>query len=1423
MAAEPSEPDASQEPAPAAAPAAAIGGPNPCCAKLWRKYQKSEASRAALREGLKLLQGENDKLLKERSELSRELEDCRKPVTIEAYGILVMILHLRLETSVCNEERLRGDSAEAARISESDARDMLEKEIIELKAQNSALQQSQSVCKDGNELIRITELEEEIRRLKQVLVEEKKKSNSEKKNAEEEKGKVKKTEEANKRAEEEKQKAAREKKCANSEKSLAEKNKNLIETERKKLTEEKSRAECLFAKLEEQKKLNEDLRVRIEVERKNAVDQKNHIDHLSQKLEEEKERSENLQRKLEKLCAVKDTTSFGKHGQQRIDVVTEGANIRLLKEKLKLKKQQLKHAKNVSKLDKAKNALVRRELQRLKQDWIQLLSRFNMLDEHLAADGVEGIHVLTELKRHPEIHNFEQNLLPHNSAPYFGLPSGIVPFSSSVPRDYTSYQLPRESCTRPISGTSSELEPPFGSSLRTKSKSPHRSSCPTSISDKKLMDSQGKDRLLVPASTDIRRKQSSMVPELTSKDGNDTRKPSDRALPVVSGDPFQQKALQSSMFGATEVTDKMPKGDKKRKRTKMSLKSTDCLSSKHKRLHLEMKAHDSTSNGILCSDDRSRVQQGSSIMPVVNEDDVQTRRRKCYVIAGKTPFLSVPAKVPFAEAGNAYAVSKFPSLLSFEEMIKGDCLKLLDLDNDADEERYRRAMQRTLSPDLPIILPQATKAPTHEKSHHLSDMMPNAFEYERDCPSSGANATDLEMRPNLLGVEGPAIQKLIQSTGKLGHNRIDCHDNVKQLRANDNDKSNSVVNISCSTKLDNVPTKRSLSCILHEDQAQNVVASPTDVPSNTSNSHPNSTLDLQHSHKEASNENSSNQIHSSSISDSGQQNIVGGCKTKAAGLTDLNLNSIIGLRHGDKRSPMCFVGLVSMKKRNIIRMFRYWETLIAEARETSEEAFVDTPLFERISSEPLLLLEEKVALIISLLLWDICRVITADPVLDGNFASSVFALTVKSYMETRWAFLKSNQLDVPVSLIEDFLVKREVVVCNKTGHVISDVDRYSLLDDETGIQVSTEPATIDQFISACALLASICVKVERMDIVLEVSYKVLLMGKSNLSWTLLAIHIIGSMCGDKFLSKSSNFLMTTIRLVVLLLEAKNNSLCLLSSYVQSNRPAVFPTCAHCLFDVVDSVSVDGFISSLLDELHLCSQQWNSCSNTNKIIARCSPHLGSSGLEVNCGEPCYISKQVKLSEDGHNHTAGRDLCYFAEITSLLELFGNYMSCEWTYNNVVVRLLKILESCTCEEYSAALLILLSQLGRFFVDDVGYEQRAVSDLRNHLSVLMRTKVSNSRNMPVQLSAIGALLSLLPLAFDKIVAHSGQLPDLYVLQGRQISEWQSVLTTVLELPLDLAFYGLAKKFLVVFWVFLAEVDLPKNQEKCLPSALGV
>uniref|UniRef100_A0A453FLF8 Uncharacterized protein n=2 Tax=Aegilops tauschii TaxID=37682 RepID=A0A453FLF8_AEGTS len=141
---------------------------------------------------------------------------------------------------------------------------------------------------------------------------------------------------------------------------LAEKNKKLIEVERKKAMEEKSHSNHLLAQLQEQKKLNESLQVSIEAQRKNAMSEKNRADHLLQKLEEERKRSECLQRKSDDLSATRDMVSLGKHGIQHIGVATESANIKLLKEKLKRKKDQLKHVKNESKLEKS---LIRKEIE----------------------------------------------------------------------------------------------------------------------------------------------------------------------------------------------------------------------------------------------------------------------------------------------------------------------------------------------------------------------------------------------------------------------------------------------------------------------------------------------------------------------------------------------------------------------------------------------------------------------------------------------------------------------------------------------------------------------------------------------------------------------------------------------------------------------------------------------------------------------------------------------------------------------------------------------------------------------------------------------------------------------------------------------------------------------------------------------------
>ncbi|KAM0850635.1 hypothetical protein ACQ4PT_052949 [Festuca glaucescens] len=1362
------ESESSQEPPALAAAASAGGGPNPCCAKLWKKYQQVEKGRTALRQGVNLLNSEVKKLQNEISTL----------------------------TQVCKDERLRADSAQAAKETESDARDLLEKEVIELKAKNSALHFTQNISKNDNELLRISELEEENRRLKQVLGEEKLKMDSEKKKVEEAKRKtsdaqnllkaetkkseefkrladlerkvandlkvscenlrieanetrsqlsaqIQKTGEAYKKAEAEKQKAFREKKCADSEKMLAEKNKKLIDVERKKVMEEKSRSGHLFAQLEEQKKLNENLHVSIEAQRKNAMCEKNRADQLLQKLEEARKRGEYLQRKTDDFGAARDRVSFGKDGMQRVDGATESANIELLKEKLKRKKDQLKHAKRESKLDRA---LIRKELQLLKQDWMQPLSRFNRLDDYLAG-GAEDVHVLKRLKRQPKVHGLEHSqhaLLPHNQvpAPYFGLQAGMVPFTSS-PREYASYQLPRESCTRPISGTSSELEPPIGSALRTNSKNHQRSSCPTSTSDKKFMGSQGKESLFV-SSTGARKNQSSTTPELPPKNCS-TRKQDDRALLEISGHSSRRKASKPSFPGGTEVADQTPKGGRKRKRTKNTVES--------------LPRDATTIDNLAFNDDRSCLQQGNNAMPCMSKDGLQNNGRKGPGVIDRS--FSGCAKGPSPGAGNAFEGSKFDSLFSFEKLIEGDCLKLLNLDNDADEEKYRKAMEAPLSPDVPIVLPTKTK------SHRSPDLVGgNNDEYDRDCPASRSDG-------NLSEVQIFSQNGKFQSST---YSRTEHGGCVMELYANG--KSTAAANVSYSAKSVDMSATASLSCLSHQNEASNAVVSLAVESDSTIGPQFSGNADaILHLCNEVPNKSSQNQICTAS-SDPVLQNNIGLSKAQTAQTINLTSDCLNGHCHGAGNNSLNFVGVTSLKRSSIINIHHYLEALTFETSKLSQDVFVDGSLLERVSTEPLLLPEERIPLIFSLFLWD-ARKLTSDPVVDQYSALSAFSMTditflaVKPYMETRLVFLKSSQLDVLVSLIEDFLMNKEVVVCDKMGVMNSDGSKYCHLDDEIGMQVSTKPATRDQFISACILLASICAKVERVDIVLEVSYRVLQMGKANLSWTMSALHVFGSVCGDKLLLvKSCNLIMTTIRLVVLLLESTDTSLCLVSSHIQSNRPTAFPSCTHCLFDV-DTVSIDVFISSLLDELDLCALSGINHVKSDEAITKHSSHLGSSELQIDCGEPCNIYKQAKVAE-GINYPARRDLCYYTEIISLLELFGSYMSCEWTYKNVVVRLLKILESCPCEEYSAALFVLVSQLGRFFIDDVGYEMKTVIELRNKLSVLMGTGFTTSKSIMVQFSAVGALLSLLPSTFDKIVASpTGPLSGLCVLQATQISEW--------------------------------------------------
>jgi hypothetical protein len=271
-------------------------------------------------------------------------------------------------------------------------------------------------------------------------------------------------------------------------------------------------------------------------------------------------------------------------------------------------------------------------------------------------------------------------------------------------------------------------------------------------------------------------------------------------------------------------------------------------------------------------------------------------------------------------------------------MVRENCLKLLNLDDDADEEKYRKAKERPLSPNLTIIRPRRTKVPTYAEPHSSSRSLNN-------CPALGSDAIDSKTRSK--EVEEPAIQKSTQNCIQLDplSNIIECRGIAKPLFAND--KSNAAINVSSSTSL------------LHEDVVQNSVASSAEgldsisrpvLSGSTCSGHSNSILHLS---MEVPTKNSSHQICDKSSSPGLQAN-VGTSETTVTKPNNSVSNGLLGHHCGSEKPPMHLVGFTRMKRSNVMNIFRYWEILSSQSQKHSNEASVDGPLLDKVSTDTLL-------------------------------------------------------------------------------------------------------------------------------------------------------------------------------------------------------------------------------------------------------------------------------------------------------------------------------------------------------------------------------------------------------------------------------------------------------------------------------------
>lgn len=145
--------------------------------------------------------------------------------------------------------------------------------------------------------------------------------------------------------------------------------------------------------------------------------------------------------------------------------------------------------------------------------------------------------------------------------------------------------------------------------------------------------------------------------------------------------------------------------------------------------------------------------------------------------------------------------------------------------------------------------------------------------------------------------------------------------------------------------------------------------------------------------------------------------------------------------------------------------------------------------------------------------------------------------------------------------------------------------------------------------------------------------------------------------------------------------------------------------------------------------------------------------------MSCSASCCLIK-LDMTTAQVNSVCDGNLCHFSDVISLVELVACNMSWDWTCNNIVHQLLRLLESCAQDTFFAVTVILLGNLGRLGVDASGYEDNGVENLRCRLSSFLCQNSSKKLSRLSQIAIVNALLGLLPLSFKELIKSTDEVP---------------------------------------------------------------
>ncbi|XP_019434887.1 PREDICTED: uncharacterized protein LOC109341427 isoform X2 [Lupinus angustifolius] len=535
-------------------------------------------------------------------------------------------------------------------------------------------------------------------------------------------------EEANKKFEAEKRKLLAEKR--NLEMGMARANEKL-EGEKQKANEERGRADSEVVNTEAQKGLAED-------NWKKFMEEKGRADQMSQQLEEDKRTIEGLKQKITELSSTRESIEMAGVTSDTVSKA-ESTKMKLLKSQLKLEKLRVKNAKQNFKLEASRHNILRHELGRLKIDSIQLVHRLDMLDASFSAVA-ESTH---DYAKHDDL-LYLQNSNVMRQVCNLDLSQMRSQFENELRMQHI-LALSGGNYSESITGINSKSEPLVRGSNRTKLQSSAVNSSSESFSDGQMMGSQETaNNIPVTASEKLNQEIFNARQSLCNpfdKPVSEHHRKKRKGIHDIANLSSQNLPDLHGLFD--ERVDKCLEGGRE------MLHNPNNLQEKNDRAHKRRKkSHSEKVDMVPQMNGDGKTGREKSKAAAYQDSNV---RRHTSCTAPDNLGTTLACGDMICDAAN-----DFDSIF-FDKVADGNYMKLLELENAADEEYFKRAMDSPLSPSLPEVLEEDMFCPR-------TDLFPP--------PSSNASEHELVKLSHMSTPEKSRDTQLVEGGSGRLHNQL---------------------------------------------------------------------------------------------------------------------------------------------------------------------------------------------------------------------------------------------------------------------------------------------------------------------------------------------------------------------------------------------------------------------------------------------------------------------------------------------------------------------------------------------------------------------------------------------------------------------------------------------------------------------------